>query len=57
MALEGRPYYRNMRLMKESFNTLIEHRVKSLTEDFTCACVINELLDNLQRLCGKSREC
>ena len=26
MVLEGRPYYRNMRLMKESFNALIEHR-------------------------------
>ena len=28
MALEGRHYYRNMRL---SFNSLIQHRVKSLT--------------------------
>ena len=47
MALEGRHYYRNMRL---SFNALIQHRVKSLTEDY--ACVNNELLDNLQRLRG-----
>ena len=39
-----------MRLIKESFNALIQHRVKSLTEDFTC--VNNELLDNLQRLRG-----
>ena len=50
MALEGRHYCRNMRLIKESFNALIQHRVKSLTEDF--ACVNNELLDNLQRLRG-----
>ena len=44
MALEGRHYYRNMRLMKKSFNALIQHRIKSLTEDFTC--VNNEPLDN-----------
>ena len=50
MALQGRHYYRNLRLMKESFNALIQHRVKSLTEDFTC--VNNELFDNLQRLRG-----
>ena len=48
MALEGRHYCSNMRLIKESFNALIQHRVKSLTEDLTC--VNNELLDNLQRL-------
>ena len=42
MALEGRHYYRNMRL--------IQHLIKSLTEDFTC--VNNELLDNLQPLRG-----
>ena len=33
-VLEGRYYYRNMRINKEIFCALVQHRVEELTNDF-----------------------
>ena len=46
MATEGRHYYRCMRLLKESFNALIQYRFRSLTNDLTG--IQPELLQQLE---------
>ena len=43
-AIEGRHYYRNMRLLKESFNSLIQFRTKDALES------MQELCDALRQL-------